>query len=68
MPSFLDNPLVQSFIKEVIIPEAVLAARAIHAATGRYATDAEVRAALIAEGDKGIQVGEAWLAAHPEPK
>lgn len=60
------NPaLLAALLQQIIIPEVVAVIRAHHNATGQLPTDAEVLAALGADADKGIAIGEAWLAAHP---
>lgn len=57
--------LLAILIQQVIIPEVAVAIRAHRNATGKMPTDAEVMAALQVDADRYIQVGEAWLAAHP---
>jgi hypothetical protein len=57
-------PLVAPLLTQVIIPEIAAIIRAHHNATGQMPTDAQVLAALGADTQAGITIGEAWLAAH----
>lgn len=60
------NPaLLTALLQEIVIPELAAIFRAHHAATGTMPTDAQVFAALGSDADKGISIGQAWLAAHP---
>lgn len=60
------NPaLIAALLQQILIPEIVAVIRAHHNATGQLPTDAQVIAALSSDADKGITIGEAWLAAHP---
>ena len=59
------NPLLLALLQQVVIPEVLAIVRAHRNATGKMPTDAEVLAALGADADSGIAIGEAWLAAHP---
>ena len=59
------NPLLLAFIQQILIPEIAIAVRAHYAATGKLPTDAEVFAALGVTTTAGIQIGQAWLDAHP---
>lgn len=61
------NPLLIALIQQVLIPEIAIVFRA-HANAGLPPpTEAQVLAALGADADKGITVGQAWLAAHQAP-
>lgn len=62
------NPsILIALLQQVVIPEVTAVVRAHHNATGNLPTDAEVLAALNIDADKGITIGEAWLAAHAGP-
>lgn len=62
------NPqLLTALLQQILIPEVIAVVRAHHNATGALPTDAQVMAALGADADKGVSIGEAWLAAHPDP-
>lgn len=57
--------LLASFLQEVVIPEVAIVFRAHQNAGLPPPTSEQVLAALGADADKGIAVGEAWLKAHP---
>lgn len=57
--------LLASFLQEVVIPEVAIVFRAHANANLPPPTSEQVLAALGADADKGIAVGEAWLKAHP---
>lgn len=63
----MNSNMLAALLQQIVIPEVIAVVRAHHNATGNLPTDAEVLAALGADADKGISVGEAWLAAHPAP-
>ncbi len=58
------NPLLMALLEQIVIPEVAVVFRA-HANAGLPPpTSEQVIAALGADADKGIAIGEAWLAAH----
>lgn len=61
------NPaLLAALINEIAIPELTAWLRAKHAA-GQTLTDADVIQKLATDTAFGINLGAAWLAAHPAP-
>lgn len=60
------NPnMLAALISQVLVPEIATAIRAHHNATGAMPTDAQVMAALQLDTQRAIDLGSAWLAAHP---
>ena len=61
------NPaLLTALLTQVVIPEITAIIRAHYNATNALPNDAQVIAALSTDTQKGIDIGLAWLAAHPE--
>lgn len=60
------NPLLlAALIEKVALPELLNWLRARHA-TGQSLDDAAILQKLITDTNIGIEIGQAWLAAHPE--
>lgn len=60
------NPaLLAVLINEIAIPELTAWLRGRHAA-GQTLDDAAILQKLITDTNLGIQIGEQWLAAHPQ--
>jgi hypothetical protein len=57
--------LLAPIITQILIPEIAAVIRAHHNATGNMPTDAQVIAALNADADRYIALGQAWLDTHP---
>lgn len=62
------NALLMALLQQVVIPEIAVVFRA-HANAGLPPpTSDQIIAALGVDTATGIQIGQAWLAAHPETK
>lgn len=58
--------LLVGLLKNVFIPEIIVAVRAHYNATGTMPTEAQVFASVDVTADRIIARGEGWVPAHPE--
>jgi hypothetical protein len=58
----MDATLIATIVRDVVVPEVLVAIKAHHNATGQWPTEAQILAALNADADRVIAVGQAFLA------
>lgn len=58
----MDPTLLAILVKNVVLPEVLVAIRAHQNATGQMPTDEQVIAALNTDADRYISIGQAFLA------
>ena len=58
--------LLVGLLKNIFIPEIIVAVRAHYNATGQMPTETQIFAAVDVTADRIVARGDAWVPAHPE--